>query len=142
CTPVSAQTNSTLAFNPVTTNQAGSYFVVVTNIYNSVTSSVATLTVYAVPNITQQPSPTNLVLFAGQTAKFSVAANGAVPLFYFWNLNGTPISSATNSSYTINSLQLSNSGNYNVIVSNAYGRATSGIVSLTVRSAPAAPYAS
>jgi hypothetical protein len=140
-TPVSGQTNANLVFLPVSTNQAGNYFVVVTNSYNAATSSVATLTVFTSPLITQQPSPTNLVLFAGQTARFSVTAKGAIPLSYFWRFNGNLVAGVTASNYTLANLQLTNSGNYNVTVSNAYGMATSSIVSLTVQSAPSAPYA-
>lgn len=47
--PIPGATNQTLIFNPVTTNQAGPYSVVVTNIYGAVTSSVGTLTVVVDP---------------------------------------------------------------------------------------------
>jgi len=137
---VAGQTNSSLAFTPVTTNQAGNYFVVVTNSYNSATSSVAVLTVYEAPVITQQPRLTNLVLFAGQTARFSAGANGAIPLSYRWLFNGNAIAGATASSYTLSNLRLTNSGNYSLALSNAYGMTTSSVVSLTVISAPTAPY--
>jgi len=50
-TPVSGATNAVLAFGPVTTNQAGNYQVIVTNVYGSATSSPAMLTVQLVPNI-------------------------------------------------------------------------------------------
>jgi hypothetical protein len=44
-------TNSTLLFYaPVPTNDAGSYFVVVSNSYGAVTSSIATLTVKQTPS--------------------------------------------------------------------------------------------
>jgi len=140
-TPVSSQTNANLVFLPVSTNQAGNYFVVVTNSYSAATSSVATLAVLTAPLITQQPNPTNRVLFAGQTAKLSVSASGAIPLSYFWRFNGNLVAGAIASNYTLANLQLTNSGNYSVTVSNAYGMATSSIVSLTVQSAPASPYA-
>ncbi len=42
---LSGKTNATLAFSNITTNDAGNYAVIVTNLYGSVTSSVATLTV-------------------------------------------------------------------------------------------------
>jgi len=44
-TPLPGRTNSTLTLDNVTTNDAGGYFVVVTNLYGAVTSAVATLTV-------------------------------------------------------------------------------------------------
>src|ERR1051326_8255253 len=140
-TPVAGATSANLVFNPpVTTNQAGNYFVVITNSNNSVTSSIARLTVLNAPIITQQPSPTNVFLFVGETARFSVTAGGALPLSYYWQLNGSPISGANSSSYTIANVQLGNSGNYNVLISNAFGMATSSIVSLSVFSSPSYPY--
>lgn len=50
-TPVSGATNAALVFGPVTTNQAGYYQVIVTNLYGSATSSLAALTVQLVLNI-------------------------------------------------------------------------------------------
>ena len=44
-------TNATLNFNVVETNNAGSYYVIVTNNFASLTSSVATLTVTIVPTL-------------------------------------------------------------------------------------------
>jgi hypothetical protein len=140
-TPVAAQTNASLNFTPVTTNQAGNYFVVITNTYNAVTSSVATLTVFTAPAIALQPSPTNLFLFAGQAVTFSALVNGGVPLTYAWRFNGASISGATTNSYSIPSVQLTNSGIYSLFASNAYGVVTSSVVSLTVFAAPTYPYA-
>ncbi len=140
-TLIPGATSASLVFNPpVTTNQAGNYFVIITNNNNVVTSSVASLTVLSAPIITLQPNPTNVFLFVGETARFSVAAGGALPLSYYWQFNGSAISGANSSSYAIANVQLNNSGNYNVIVSNAFGTATSSIVSLNVFSSPTYPY--
>jgi len=54
-------TNSTLVVSPVTSAAATNYFVVVTNIYGSVTSSVAALWVFLAPqNFTAGMNGTNL----------------------------------------------------------------------------------
>ena len=50
-TVLSGATNTTLAFGPVMTNQAGIYQVLVTNLYGSATSTPAMLTVQLIPNI-------------------------------------------------------------------------------------------
>ena len=139
-TAVANQTNSTLSFFPVSTNQAGSYFVVVSNSVNSVTSAPATLTVYAAPQFAQQPTPTNLSLVAGQTAHFSAVVNGATPLTYSWRFNGAPINGAAAAAYNLANVQTNNSGNYSLFVSNAYGMITSSVVSLTVVASPSYPY--
>jgi hypothetical protein len=140
-TPVGGQTAATLSFLPATTNQNGLYFVVVSNAYNSVTSSVATLTVYAAPIIAQQPSPSNAALYSGQTVKFTVGANGATPLSYAWTYNGSFVAGASGTSYQIINVQPSSSGNYAVVVTNIYGVVTSAVATLNVQVAPTYPIA-
>ena len=106
------------------------YTVVVTNVAGSVTSTVASLTVWVTPAITAQPqSRTNL---AGTTANFSVTATGTAPLAYQWRFNGTNLAGATASNYPIASVQLSNAGNYTVVVTNVAGSVTSAVAVLTV----------
>jgi predicted alpha-1,6-mannanase (GH76 family) len=139
--PLAAQTNASLTLNPtLQTNNAGSFFVVITNVYGAVTSSVVTLTVYRAPVITQQPAPTNLCRFTGTTNIWSVTANAALPVNYYWQMNGTAIPSATNFTCQLVNLQTTNSGNYTVIISNAFGAVTSSIVSLAVVPAPTYPF--
>src|SRR5262245_19042164 len=59
-TAVAGATTANLVFSPpVSTKQAGNYFVVVSNSLNVVTSTVASLTVLTAPTIVQQPNPTN-----------------------------------------------------------------------------------
>jgi len=138
---LSGSATASLTFSaPIQTNYAGNYFVVITNNFGGATSVVATLTVYTTPVITQQPSPTNLWLFAGQSTVLSVGVAGAIPLYYQWLFNGAPISGATSSSDTLANLQLTNSGNYSVVVSNAFGVLTSSVVALTVVATPSYPF--
>ncbi len=141
--PLSGKTSSNLVLNAVLqSSNAGSYLVVVTNSSSAATSSVATLTLYREPVITRQPSPTNLFLFAGKSTALSVAANAALPVNYHLNLNASPVTSGTSSNFALNNLQAGNSGNYTIVVSNAFGMATSSIVSLTVLASPTNyPYA-
>jgi hypothetical protein len=141
--PLSGQTGSNLVLNAVLeTTNVGSYRAVVTNSFGAATSSVATLTLHREPVITRQPSPTSLFLFAGRSASLSVGANAALPTTYYWYRDGTPVAFSSTSNYTIGSLQLSHSGNYTILVSNAYGMATSSVVSLTVFASPTNyPYA-
>lgn len=81
------QTNSTLTLINLTTNLAGAYGVIITNLYGSVTSSVATLTVGWPPNITSQP--TNQIILNGSNVFLSVAVSGTGPFTYQWRFNGT-----------------------------------------------------
>ncbi|MGH7979248.1 MAG: LamG-like jellyroll fold domain-containing protein, partial [Limisphaerales bacterium] len=133
---VQGQTNANLVLDSVQTNNAGDYYVVVTNDYGSVTSTVVTLTVYSTPVILQ--SYTNLTLYAGANPTLSVLAAGVAPLSYQWTSNGVVIAGATNAS-TIQSGLPAGSANYACIVTNSLGSVTDAI-SLTIISAPTSPY--
>jgi hypothetical protein len=71
-------------------------------------------------------------------AGFNVYAAGSVPLSYQWLHAGTNLPGAISSAYNINSALPINAGNYQVIVSNAFGTITSSIASLTINPPPPA----
>ncbi|HEY9172179.1 MAG TPA: immunoglobulin domain-containing protein [Verrucomicrobiae bacterium] len=92
------------------------------------------------PVITVQPtSQTNEV---GVTAAFGVAAIGPAPLSYQWRFNGTNLTDTpriigVNSTLlTLRDLQLSDAGNYSVVVTNGAGAVTSSVAVLTVLPKP------
>jgi predicted alpha-1,6-mannanase (GH76 family) len=103
--------------------------------------AVSGFAAYREPVITQQPTPTNLCRFAGTTNTWSVSADAGLPVYYSWCLNGTAIPAATNATFQLANLQASNSGNYTVVISNAFGMVTSSVASLTVAPAPTYPFA-
>ncbi|NOS69071.1 MAG: hypothetical protein HOP33_03990 [Verrucomicrobia bacterium] len=76
--------------------------------------------------------PQSQIVPAGSNAIFSVTATGASPLKYQWRKNGASISSATNTSLSLANIQLTNAGNYSVVVTNTYGSVTSAVASLVV----------
>jgi hypothetical protein len=82
------------------------------------------------PIITTQPvsqtAPT------GSNVMFSVVATGAGPLSYQWRKDGADIPGATGPTLALNNVQLSDSGAYNVLVSNSLGIAASDPATLTV----------
>ncbi len=96
-----------------TTSAAGIYDVVVSNACGSVTSDTVRLTVKQRPQITQQPQP--LAVCVGQRALFRVTATGT-NLRYQWRKNGVNIPGATEAIYQINSVQLADSGDYDVVI--------------------------
>lgn len=65
------------------------------------------------------------VLLTGSTNHFWVSATGAQPLHYQWQCNGTNIIGATQAVFTVSNVQSNRAGVYSVIVSNAFGVATS-----------------
>ncbi len=81
--------------------------------------------------------PTNQDVHAGETATFSVSAAGSTPLQYQWYFNtNSVLNLATNSTLVITNAQLSDAGEYSVLVSNAYGSVTSAVAQLTVTTFP------
>jgi sugar lactone lactonase YvrE len=120
--------------NVVATN-AGNYTVVITTPYGSVTSAVVSLTVEAPPVITVQPA--SQFVAEGSSATFSLAAAGSGPFGYLLYFGGTNlVQSGTNSALTLPAVSTNNTGNYTLVVTNAYGSATSQVASLTVGFAP------
>lgn len=83
------------------------------------------------PVITSQP--TSQTILAGNSVTFSVTASGSSPLNYQWKRNGTNISGATGSSYTISSVSLSDNGSkFSCVVTNSEGTVASLEATLTV----------
>lgn len=128
-------TNDTLQIFSATTNNAASYAVIITNLYGSITSSVATLTILAsAPVITNQPL--SQIVSNGSTVTFTVGASGSPSLRYQWQTNGVSLAGATNATLTFSPVKTNNAGNYTVVVTNLYGSATSSVAVLTVGSFP------
>jgi hypothetical protein len=65
-------------------------------------------------------------------ARFTVAAVGDAPLTYQWRFDKAPIKGATSSSYTIANAEAADAGDYDVVISNAFGSETSATATLTV----------
>jgi hypothetical protein len=133
---ISGATSATLTVNPADTDDAGSYRVVVSGICNpAATSSAATLTISTPPSVTGQPSA--LTDCVGDSASFTVAVAGTGPFTYQWRKNGSAVSGATGSSYTIPSVSAGNAGVYDVVVSGFCGSpVTSDGATLTVNLLP------
>ena len=101
------------------------------------------------PAITAQPS--SVTNYPGSTVAFTVTASGTAPLAYRWRFNGQPltpaanIASVTNSALTISPAYPTNTGTYDVIITNSAGSVTSNPVRLSFLaptiSSPPAPVA-
>ncbi|HWI57844.1 MAG TPA: DUF2341 domain-containing protein, partial [Bacillota bacterium] len=137
-TRLAGATASPLTFNPLSVNDAGSYFVVVANSYGSVTSSVAQLTVYG-PPVAQSQSPSDVKVFVGTSPLLRVAVTGPQPYYYQWSKNNSPISGATASSYAPSTTATGNN-TYTCTVTNAYGSVTFSPITVAVLADPSAPY--
>jgi hypothetical protein len=136
---IEGATNSSLTIDPVLTNYTDNYWVVVSNAYGVVTSQVAAVFVYA--PVTIQSQPNSLVVPDLAPASFAVAASGfPPPTSYQWMHNATNIPGATSSVFTISRVHLSDSGYYQVFVSNAYSFTNSDIATLNMSPSLTSPF--
>jgi hypothetical protein len=130
-------TNSTvmasMTLSNVTSANNGSYTVVATNFWGSVTSSPSVLIVGSssfTPVITTNP-PASLALLAGQNTAMSVTVTGTPPFSYQWRIAGTNLANGgVFSGVLTNILSLTGattniSGNYTVVITNTVGAVTS-----------------
>jgi uncharacterized delta-60 repeat protein len=107
----------------------------------SVATGLAVLEVFVIdanrassfaPAIVSPPTP--MTVIAGQSAYFGVAAVGKPTPSYQWRKDGANLSGATGRFIIISSPQISDTGSYDVIVTNSAGSATSASANLTVTS--------
>ena len=132
-TNLDGATNSSLVLAVVTTNDTGPYSVLVTNALGSTNSDIAQLTVVPFsepPVITGEPQ--SQIVNEGENVAFTVEAMSAPPLMYQWRFNGTIISGATDSIFTLFSVTTNQTGIYTVTVSNNGGSTNSLPAMLTV----------
>ena len=125
----SGVTTTNLALMALTTNYAGNYSIVVTNLFGSITSSAAILKVVLPPAIIS--GVTNRTIECGSNVAFTVAASGTTPLNYQWSLDGTPVPGATGATFSLTDVHLPNHI-VSVAVTNLYASATSNAL-LTVK---------
>lgn len=90
----------------------------------------------AIPSMspTIKIQPASATVATGQSAGFSVLAEGAPPLTYQWRKSGVPIGGATGETYMIASATANDAASYAVTVSNSFGSVTSETVVLSVTS--------
>jgi hypothetical protein len=144
---ISGSTTANLTISGMTAANVADYLVVVSNPGGSVTSSVATLTLLAppqVPVVLDQPQP--LTLLVGRTGQFRVWPVGQAPLSYQWQVGAQPdgafasladgnwLSGSTTTNLFLANLTLDKAGYYRVVVSNPNGSVTSSVVQLAVLS--------
>jgi hypothetical protein len=135
-TNITNATNASLTLTDVHFTNAGTYTIIVSNSAGPVTSSNALLAVGWPPRIVMQPASQSVE--SNCSALFSVSAKGFPPLACQWWRNGLALPNQTNSSLSFASVQGSNFGNYNVVVTNAWGAATSSVAVLALASPPVA----
>jgi hypothetical protein len=138
--PLGLSVNPTNGLLSGTPQSAGSYVVTI-SASNAGGIGLATLAlgiglpVYP-PTIVQSPS--DQTVSSGATVTFSVVATGTTPLGYQWRKGGFSLPGATDATLVLANVSGSDAAAYDVVVTNAYGSATSAVAQLTIYDAPAA----
>src|SRR5207244_698712 len=128
-------TSSQLILTNISSGNAGSYLVVVTNSFGSVTSALANLIVNLPAVIVGNPP--DLVATNGDDVHLRVLAKGTAPLAYQWFFNSTNrLDDETSSTLDLLNVSPAQAGTYFVVVTNSYGSATSAVANLTIVVAP------
>lgn len=142
---VSGRLTNTLTITDFQPDDAGAYFVHVSNEYNYCQSAIARVThvnTDVTPVFLQQPVKQDVL--PGGSAVFSVVVNGSPSPQYQWRRNGialvnsTGISGVNTSALTLDNLQPAQSGSITCTVTCGTKKGSSATALLTVK-APAAP---
>src|SRR5688572_15825580 len=102
-------------------------FIVTIAVWTSITTSGA-------PLISTNPRPQ--FAWEGRRVTLSVSATGTPPLAYQWQFNGTDLRQGTNRVLAMNQVNLTNDGNYQVVIADGSGVTTSKVARLMVRGRP------
>jgi len=114
-----------------TATAAGTYYVIVTDPAGTISSANATVTVTDGPAVVTQPR--SATILAGTSQTLEVEATGA-GLSYQWHKDGTAIAGATSATY-----DATETGTYDVVVTNAAGSVASSSAAVAVSATLAAP---
>ena len=131
-------TAATYSLPSVQLADAETYDVIIANDAGAISSMAATLTVSppqnSSPVITGQPQSTTVLV--GQAASFRARATGLSPIQFQWRKGGININRATFAAYNLSSSQLSDTGSYDVVITNPGGSVISSPALLTVNPPP------
>lgn len=120
--------------NPITPASAGTYQCFATNVCGADTSSLITINVNTLPNVTLQPE--NQATCINGSVTFSTTATGTDPLTYQWMKDNVQIGGETNTTYSLSNIQPFDAGNYTCQIYNLCGDIVTEVAALAVNDAP------
>ncbi len=127
---MAGQGTSLLSLSNVQLNQAGDYYVVVSNSFGSVQSAVASLSVVTLPSVGGLPSV--VTKFSGESFSLSPEVGGLGTKTFQWTRDGLPLSGQASQQLTISSVTPADAGAYVLAISNRAGTQQSSPVALIV----------
>jgi len=130
-TNIAGATNFSLQLTNVPTPLAGVYRAVLSNSQGTSYSLGAELKVTdSRPYVSIEPQ--DQIAYQGTVCSLTASAIGSWPLQYQWYFNGSRIAGATQSSLVLNPAQKTNTGTYNLVITNWVGSVTSAPALVTV----------
>ena len=129
-------TSSVLTVSRVQSANAGFYDVVVNSKWGTTNSRAATLTVLTplAPSITTQPADASAE--PDKNFQLTVDATGVPAPGFQWRKDGVALPGANSPSLAFNNVQITDSGDYDVIATNPFGAVTSRVATLRVAFQP------
>ena len=127
---ISGANTAALTISALTTNDLDVYAVTVSNDYGSATSSNAAVSMNMAPLILTQPASQKVI--RSNAVALTVDVAGSSPFKFQWRRNGANLAGATLPTLTFTNVTTNQGGNYSVVITNVFGRATSAVATLTV----------
>ena len=129
--------SSSYTIDNVQDSDVGDYKVTISTLNgSSIVSNPATLTIIQPPPTPVTPiitvQPTSQTVVVGDGAVFNVNATGDQPLSYQWYKDNAEITGGTGNTFIIQTVSLTDAGDYKAIVTNPAGITTSDTATLTV----------
>ncbi|MBL9167617.1 MAG: immunoglobulin domain-containing protein [Verrucomicrobiales bacterium] len=121
-----------LCFEPISLKDSGSYQIVASNKYGSVTSRVAQVTVNPVPPVLEGYPIGTTRFAAGFSGELYSLAKGSEPIRYQWLKDSAPIAGATSNRLRFPAATSLDSGTYQVVAANSFGAVTSQLAQVEV----------
>src|SRR5690606_11519699 len=111
-----------LGLNSADPQIAGDYFLVLSNSLGAITRAVAKISIGQPPVISDFSA--DQLLAVGDSFELEVSVSGNAPFSYRWLRLGDTLPQETNAVLTVSESTPVDSGNYQVVVSNAFGAVT------------------
>lgn len=147
-TTIQSNGNATATFTANGTASPATVSAVVDNVPADDLTAQASFTVKSAPTISGPDQPDAVSVCLGSSTSLSVVAGGTAPFTYQWrkgttnlsdgvNGNGATISGVTSATLSINNITAADDGSdYNVVITNSCGSATSNNTDIDVSTAP------
>ncbi len=120
--------NASLTIPKIQRTQKGDYALAAQNLFGAVTQHIQ---VVVQPMVIEQ-QPTNQNVLVGNPLSLRVIVGSSLPVKYQWRFNGVAVPRATNATLLIPSAQLTNAGNYDVVIRRGRLSLTSSNAQITI----------